>query len=127
MFTGAGITARLPLAARQTCTSTTRGEHPATRRSLTRALDHSSAEGSVASCETELTANGRARAEIFRCGMAGGGPKKEGGEAKYIPTKFAQQGDKGSKVLPYSPTGIKWKRGGTGTTKWSIRANHGGG
>ena len=38
--------------------------------------------------------------------MAGGGPKKQGGEAKYTPTKFAQQGDLGSKVLPYAPTGI---------------------
>ena len=35
--------------------------------------------------------------------------------------------DRLSKVLPYSPTGIKWKAGGTGTTKWSIRTNHGGG
>ena len=60
-------------------------------------------------------------------GMAGGGPKKQGGEAKYTETKFAKQGDLGSKVLPYSPTGIKWKAGGTGTTKWSIRSNHGGG
>ena len=59
--------------------------------------------------------------------MAGGGPKKQGGEAKYTATKFAKQGDLGSKVLPYSPTGIKWKAGGTGTTKWSIRSNHGGG
>ena len=40
------------------------------------------------------------------CGMAGGGPKKQGGEAKYTPTKFAQQGDLGSKVLPYAPTGV---------------------
>jgi len=32
------------------------------------------------------------------CGMAGGGPKKEGGEAKYIETAFAKQGDLGSKV-----------------------------
>eukprot|EP01050_Picozoa_sp_SAG11_P026023 SAG11_NODE_6084_length_1391_cov_1.527864_1_plen_114_part_00 len=60
------------------------------------------------------------------CGMAGGGPTKEGGEAKYITTKYAKQGDLGSKVLPYSPTGIQWRRGGLGTTKWSIRSNHGG-
>ena len=32
------------------------------------------------------------------CGMAGGGPQKEGGEAKYIATAFAKQGDLGSKV-----------------------------
>lgn len=61
------------------------------------------------------------------CGMAGGGPKRQGGEAKYTPTKFAKQGDLGSKVLPYTPTGIVWKVGGDETAKWSIRANHGGG
>ena len=31
------------------------------------------------------------------------------------------------KFLPYAPTGVRWPRGGTGTTKWAIRSNHGGG
>ena len=61
------------------------------------------------------------------CGMAGGGPKQQGGEAKYTTTKFAKQGDLGTKVLPPAPTGIVWPAGGIATTKWSIRANHGGG
>ena len=59
------------------------------------------------------------------CGMAGGGPKQQGGEAKYTTTKFAKQGDLGTKVLPPAPTGIVWPAGGIATTKWSIRANHG--
>eukprot|EP00937_MAST-01D_sp_MAST-1D-sp2_P006255 g6255.t1 len=61
------------------------------------------------------------------CGMAGGGPQEQGGEAKYTTTKFAKQGDLGSKVLPALPTGTVWRRGSIATTKWSIRANHGGG
>lgn len=61
------------------------------------------------------------------CGMAGGGPHQQSGEAKYTPTMFAQQGDLGTKVLPPAPTGIVWKSGSNVTVKWSIRANHGGG
>lgn len=61
------------------------------------------------------------------CGMAGGGPHQQPGEAKYTPTKFAKQGDRGTEVLPPAPTGIVWKIGTNVTTKWSIRANHGGG
>ena len=59
--------------------------------------------------------------------MAGGGPQKQGGEAKYTATKFAKQGDLGGEVLPPAPTGVVWKAGGVETAKWSIRANHGGG
>ena len=61
------------------------------------------------------------------CGMAGGGPKNMGGEAKYSPTRFAQVGALGSRVLPAAPTGVVWKAGSVVTAKWSIRANHGGG
>ena len=44
-------------------------------------------------------------APVFHpCGMAGGGPHQQGGEAEYTPTKIAKQGDPGS-VLPYTPTG----------------------
>jgi len=61
------------------------------------------------------------------CGMAGGGPKEQCGEAKYTPTKFAKQGDLGSEVLPEAPTGITWRAGDVVEAKWSVRANHGGG
>eukprot|EP00040_Diaphanoeca_grandis_P015763 m.80821 g.80821 ORF g.80821 m.80821 type:complete len:364 (-) comp25352_c0_seq1:337-1428(-) len=61
------------------------------------------------------------------CGMAGGGPKQQPGEAKYTETSFAKQGDLGSVVLPTAPTGIVWKLGSNVSAKWSIRANHGGG
>jgi len=62
------------------------------------------------------------------CGKAGGSnlDQGQGGEAKYVATRFAKQGDLGA-VLPAAPTGIVWKAGGIVTTKWSIRANHGGG
>mmetsp|Transcript_25476 Transcript_25476/g.76811 ORF Transcript_25476/g.76811 Transcript_25476/m.76811 type:complete len:367 (+) Transcript_25476:40-1140(+) len=61
------------------------------------------------------------------CGMAGGGPQHQSGEAKYTSTSYAKQGDLGSKVLPPAPTGVTWTRGSNVTVKWSIRANHGGG
>lgn len=61
------------------------------------------------------------------CGMAGGEPKRGGGQAKYTNTTLAKQGDLGSEVLPPAPTGIVWKAGSEVETKWSIRANHGGG
>lgn len=68
------------------------------------------------------------RLQVFdSCGMAGGGPKQQPGEAKYTETKFAHQGDLGTKVLPPAPSGIVWARGSNVTTKWSIRTNHGGG
>jgi hypothetical protein len=60
------------------------------------------------------------------CGMAGGGPAQQGGEAKITTTRFTKQGDLGS-TLPAAPTGVAWKAGGIATAKWSIRANHGGG
>jgi hypothetical protein len=101
-------------------TNTTLGEHPDTLRS-----------GTLVRSPVLLLVRPKVFTGVSSClragGMAGGGPKKQGGEAKYTETKFAKQGDLGSKVLPYSPTGVKWKAGGTGTTKWSIRSNHGGG
>lgn len=66
-------------------------------------------------------------APIFdSCGMAGGGPVAGVESGEYNTTKYAKQGDLGSN-LPYTPTGVVWKRGGIGTTAWYIRANHGGG
>lgn len=61
------------------------------------------------------------------CGMAGGGPVAGVESGEYNATKFAKQGDLGSKVLPETPTGTLWKAGGLEVTGWYIRANHGGG
>jgi len=61
------------------------------------------------------------------CGMAGGGPKAGVESGEYNTTNFAQQGDLGSKSLPYTPTGTVWTAGELATTAWFIRANHGGG
>jgi hypothetical protein len=48
-----------------------------------------------------------------------------GGE--YVHTKFAKQGDLGSKVLKERPTGVRWKAGGEANVSWYIAFNHGGG
>jgi len=61
------------------------------------------------------------------CGMAGGGPKSGVESGEYNATRFAEQGDLGSQVLPYTPTGTVWTAGELATTAWFIRANHGGG
>ena len=62
------------------------------------------------------------------CGVAGGHRPPNGAFGGiYRNTSHAKLGDAGSKVLPPMPTGIKWTRGGVGTTKWAIRSNHGGG
>ena len=58
--------------------------------------------------------------------MAGGGPKAGGGESKITETIYTKQGDIGS-TLPVQPTGVRWRAGSIVTTKWSVRANHGGG
>ena len=60
------------------------------------------------------------------CGRASGGPHVTSGEGVYTTTKYAKVGDVGSK-LPRLPSGAVWKTGSTVETKWSIRANHGGG
>jgi len=44
----------------------------------------------------------------------------------YATTKFAKLGDLGSN-LPKMPTGAVWNVGSIVETKWSLRANHGGG
>jgi len=61
------------------------------------------------------------------CGMAGGGPMWIPTQLSYRNTSHAIQGDRGSKVLPYSPTGVVWRRGTDVEAIWSLRANHGGG
>lgn len=45
----------------------------------------------------------------------------------FYDTVNAKQGDLGSQVLPRNPTGVVWTAGDTVETKWSVRANHGGG
>lgn len=61
------------------------------------------------------------------CGMAGGGPHSGVESGEYNTTKFAKQGDLGSKVLPEAPSGTVWRAGELAQTAWFIRANHGGG
>lgn len=66
-------------------------------------------------------------APIFdSCGMAGGGPVAGVESGEYNTTRYAKQGDVGSR-LPPSPTGVVWTAGALATTAWYIRANHGGG
>lgn len=60
------------------------------------------------------------------CGRASGGPHLTGGEGVYTTTKYAKVGDMGSN-LPKLDSGVTWKAGSVVETKWSIRANHGGG
>jgi len=60
------------------------------------------------------------------CGRASGGPHVTGGEGVYTTTKFAKVGDMGSE-LPQLDSGAVWKAGSVVETRWSIRANHGGG
>merc|ERR1712039_909106 len=61
------------------------------------------------------------------CGMAGGALQAGFNAAEYNTTKFAKQGDLGSKVLPKRPTGTVWKKGSVIYTTWAATANHGGG
>ena len=56
------------------------------------------------------------------CGMAGGSPKWVATQLSYIDTPHAKQGDLGSKVLPYTPTGVVWRRGDVVEAKWGVRA-----
>ena len=60
------------------------------------------------------------------CGRAGGGPKVTSGKGDYVTTEFAKLGQLGS-TLPKQPSGAVWKAGSVVETRWSIRANHGGG
>lgn len=68
------------------------------------------------------------RAPLYdSCGMAGGAPSWRKTALSFYNTVHAKQGDLGSAVLPPNPTGVVWKAGETVETKWTIRANHGGG
>lgn len=61
------------------------------------------------------------------CGMAGGTWSEAFNAGAYNTTKFAKQGDLGSKVLPKRPMGVVWKRGGEAAVRWELTAPHGGG
>lgn len=67
-------------------------------------------------------------AVVDACGLAGGTPwgKNVSEWGWYVPTKFAQHGDHGSK-LPPQPSGRVWKVGSIVEAIWQITANHGGG
>lgn len=68
------------------------------------------------------------KAPVFDpCGMAGGWHHEEFNAAEYNTTKFAKQGDLGSKVLPKRPTGVSWKKGSIVNASWHNTAEHGGG
>ena len=45
----------------------------------------------------------------------------------YKTTKFAKQGDLGTKVLEPRPSGTVWKRGEQVKPRWELTAAHGGG
>jgi len=68
------------------------------------------------------------KAPVFdSCGMAGGRWTEAFNAAAFNTTKYAKMGDLGSEVLAARPTGTVWKRGETGTARWQMTANHGGG
>lgn len=61
------------------------------------------------------------------CGMAGGNYYEVFNAGAYKTTKFAKQGDLGTKVLKPRPTGTVWPRGSVQKTRWELTAAHGGG
>jgi hypothetical protein len=61
------------------------------------------------------------------CGMAGGSPSWVYTGLSYVNTRYARQGDLGSRTLPPRPTGVTWRAGKEAEAKWTNRANHGGG
>jgi len=61
------------------------------------------------------------------CGMAGGTTVAQNKGGEYPTTRYAKQGDLGSKTLKPLPTGVVWHVGGVAEISWYIRANHGGG
>lgn len=68
------------------------------------------------------------KAPVFdSCGMAGGNYVEVFNAGAYKATKYAKQGDLGTKVLKPRPTGTVWKRGSIQQTRWELTATHGGG
>jgi hypothetical protein len=60
------------------------------------------------------------------CGMAGGSTIHRFNAGEYNTTRFAKQGDLGSKVLKPRPSGTVWKRGSIVRVRFQQSANHGG-
>jgi hypothetical protein len=68
------------------------------------------------------------KAPVFDpCGKAGGSDHEQFNAGAYNTTKFAKQGDLGSKVLPKRSSGTVWKRGTVAKARWQQTADHGGG
>ena len=62
------------------------------------------------------------------CGMAGGSPHAVAQDAAlFYDSRFAKQGDLGSKTLPAAPSNTSWAAGSVQEVAWGIRYNHGGG
>ena len=62
------------------------------------------------------------------CGMAGGHAPPDGGFGGiYVNTTHAKLGDKGTVVLPATPSQATWRAGSVVEVAWTIEANHGGG
>ena len=59
--------------------------------------------------------------------MAGGNYVEVFNAGAYKQTKFAKQGDLGTKVLKPRPSGTVWKRGSVVHARWELTATHGGG
>lgn len=61
------------------------------------------------------------------CGMAGGNTFEVFNAGAYNATRYAKQGDLGTKVLAKRPSGTVWRRGDAVKTRWQQTAWHGGG
>ena len=59
--------------------------------------------------------------------MAGGVDHEVFNAGAYNATVHAKQGDLGSVVLHYRPSGTVWKRGSVAAARWQNTAEHGGG
>merc|ERR1712061_446959 len=59
--------------------------------------------------------------------MAGGNWVEVFNAGAYKATKFAKQGDLGSRVLKPRPSGTIWTKGSLVKTRWQQTAGHGGG
>lgn len=90
--------------------------------------NHNATEGTVADIFKFNPWRAPGTAPVFdACGMAGGNPTEVFNAGAYNATKFAKQGDLGSKVLHQRPSGTRWTRGGVARVRWQQTAGHGGG
>eukprot|EP00440_Ansanella_granifera_P001336 gb/GFBE01001438.1/.p1 GENE.gb/GFBE01001438.1/~~gb/GFBE01001438.1/.p1 ORF type:complete len:387 (+),score=62.44 gb/GFBE01001438.1/:1-1161(+) len=90
--------------------------------------NHQAEQGSVADIYKYNPWRAPGTAPVFdACGMAGGNWVEVFNAGAYNTTKFAKQGDLGSKVLKPRPSGTVWKKGSLAKTRWQQTAGHGGG